>query len=637
MTDIDHRLSDSLKDAANAYSPRSVSEARNRFVARRRRRDILQVVASVAVVAALVAGGVVVATSLDRTSSRSLDPVGPAPKALPGEMMITARIDVGRAPTDVDGDGDRLYVSFEESRSLDVIDPSINDVEQALDGFEVTTFGGSITEGPAGIDVVSVDEGRVTAAGDGWLSTSTISPRDGSPDTEDTTSSHWNGEISDLLVTPGHQWVAGPPPSPSGGNKLAITRLDDPYGSLGGSLEVSGLAQLDFGYGYLWASQQTGDEGGLLRIDPESLESVPVEPSSNAPPDGSRITAASDVSAGAGGVWAIGSPGASVGHMLIRVDPRTNRDVERIVLPGADSSHFGWVKATEELGVFALARIGETETKLFRVDPASGEVMGDPLEFGAGPFALEYAFSSLWIADRGENTVYRIEVGTAVEPSPVVSEPNQKTGSTEIPAPTAGSIPDEVVLVCAEGGNRVTTDVVRPQPDGVHVVVNNRLNFDPGFAYRAPAGGGGGDNAPPGKSRFVLDVPPGPLQVTCYPKDLNEEPRYISVVVEDPEGLYADAELDWCSIVSSSAQNRETPEGDPDPAAVAREQLEFGMQDGDELRRAGYPDSRVPVFVVIRDGAVVAKTEVQRGPFEWGSGDSSFYTDGYEACAHFDD
>ncbi|MDQ3956596.1 MAG: hypothetical protein M3285_13720, partial [Actinomycetota bacterium] len=76
-----------------------------------------------------------------------------------------------------------------------------------------------------------------------------------------------------------------------------------------------------------------------------------------------------------------------------------------------------WVEAAEDLGVFVLARVNETESRLFRVDPATGEVLGKSLEFGAGPFALESGFRSLWIADEGEDAVYRVEVGTFEQPN----------------------------------------------------------------------------------------------------------------------------------------------------------------------------------------------------------------------------
>jgi hypothetical protein len=196
----------------------------------------------------------------------------------------------------------------------------------------------------------------------------------------------------------------------------------------------------------------------------------------------------------------------------------------------------------------------------------------------------------------------------------------------------AGSVPDELVLTCSNGdGQTLADDRVRPQPDGVHLVIDNQRDYDPGVAFRFPTGGGGGENAPPGRTTLVLDTGPGVLEVACYPKDPNEEPQYLAATVVDPEGLYIPAELDCAhGAVSGVADYAKEPEGKPDAAAVAREQLEFGLEPGDELRRAGYPDSKNPVFVAVRDGRVLATTTLLRGQRGW-------YTDSYDACDDFGD
>lgn len=194
----------------------------------------------------------------------------------------------------------------------------------------------------------------------------------------------------------------------------------------------------------------------------------------------------------------------------------------------------------------------------------------------------------------------------------------------------AAALPDELVLTCTTNdGQRIAEDEVRPQSNGVHLVVDNQRNYDPGISFGFAGGGGGGRNAPPGRTSFVLDAQPGGLRVACYPKDPNEEPEYLNATVADPEGLYARAELDCpMGAVSAIGDFVELPEGDPDAVAVARAELEFGLKEGDELRRAGYPDARNPVFVVMRGGQVVARTTLQRGQSGW-------YTDGYDACHGF--
>jgi hypothetical protein len=191
-------------------------------------------------------------------------------------------------------------------------------------------------------------------------------------------------------------------------------------------------------------------------------------------------------------------------------------------------------------------------------------------------------------------------------------------------------IPESPVITNGDG-QMIIDDRVRPQSDGVHLVIDNQRDYDPGTAFRFPTGGGGGENAPPGKTTLVLDTGPGALEVACYPKDPNAEPQYLAATIVDPEGLYAPAELECAhGGVGGVADYTKEPEGKPDATAVAREQLDFGLEQGDELRRAGYPDSRNPVFVVVRDGRVLATTTLLRGQSGW-------YTDSYDACDDFGD
>jgi hypothetical protein len=136
-----------------------------------------------------------------------------------------------------------------------------------------------------------------------------------------------------------------------------------------------------------------------------------------------------------------------------------------------------------------------------------------------------------------------------------------------------------------------------------------------------------GDSAPPGETTLVIPVPPGEVKVACYPKD-HGDPEYQTAMVVDPEGIYTPAELDCLEGLSQGVDYAEEPKGDPDPEAVARRRLEFGLIGGDEIVQAGYPSAESPVYVVIRDGDVVARTDLVRGSVGW-------YTIGYDACADY--
>jgi hypothetical protein len=177
------------------------------------------------------------------------------------------------------------------------------------------------------------------------------------------------------------------------------------------------------------------------------------------------------------------------------------------------------------------------------------------------------------------------------------------------PAKTA--IPDVARLVCGEDGSRLSAPKVRPRADGIHLVVENRLGVDSGFAVENREGGMG-SNAPRGKSGHVLTLPPGELRVGCnYPPDkLNEsEPDYQDLKVVDPEEVYIPVALE-CRV-AGSAQPDYLPDARGKKGNVvelAREeaQIKDNLKPGDEVERAGYPESREPVVRVVRDGKVTA-------------------------------
>src|SRR5439155_22411313 len=106
------------------------------------------------------------------------------------------------------------------------------------------------------------------------------------------------------------------------------------------------------------------------------------------------------------------------------------------------------------------------------------------------------------------------------------------------PAPaaeTTQAIPDFARVVCDSGGTRLLGDQVREQPDGVHVVVDNRLGEDAGFVWD-----GGGDNAPMGVHELVFAEAPGTAHVGCHRNEDGGGDRsgFVALDIVDPEGVY---------------------------------------------------------------------------------------------------
>lgn len=174
------------------------------------------------------------------------------------------------------------------------------------------------------------------------------------------------------------------------------------------------------------------------------------------------------------------------------------------------------------------------------------------------------------------------------------------TGPTGDTAPA--DAPTEAVLTCGSDGSvTLSTDVVQPRPDGVHLsVVNN---------YEEPVSVAGFD-ADPGITPFVFSQGPGDMLLMCWPFSQhgsgNEPPRHRLQVV-DPTGLFLDGEVacDFEGITTVDYAG-ELVERGPPPMSVVRE-LVPGLLPDDVLRVAGYPEAPDGPVIVIREQEVVAR------------------------------
>lgn len=203
-------------------------------------------------------------------------------------------------------------------------------------------------------------------------------------------------------------------------------------------------------------------------------------------------------------------------------------------------------------------------------------------------------------------------------------------------ADSHGPLPDVARVVCDEEGTRVLTPEVRPQPDGVHVVLDNRtgqdlaLSFDSGYWD-------GGDNANMGSTEYVWLAPPGPVDLACFGK--REEPNLqagASFQVIDPDGLWVSPSLECepgAHVVSTEGGSYASPPpGDPrDPVEIAKEER-FAPFGPGEVEAAGYPEAEHRLVRLIRDGRTVAVAEYVDASFAGGEPGSGWVESGYEAC-----
>jgi hypothetical protein len=194
-------------------------------------------------------------------------------------------------------------------------------------------------------------------------------------------------------------------------------------------------------------------------------------------------------------------------------------------------------------------------------------------------------------------------------------------GSNEAPV-------DVAQFTCDASGSITPSDsVVAAQPDGVHLAISNKGDTPVSFSIE----GLGGDGAEPGEHKeSVWQIPPGPATVSCITITDGETGVTSSATVDvvDPNGLYVPAELE-CASGEAYGGSGDYADGATgfagDPVRVARDHVS-GLEFDDLIERAGYPESRLPVIRVVRDGAIVGKVTLRD------DGSGGWLDDSVEGC-----
>jgi hypothetical protein len=381
MNDLDTRVRESLQEAGRAFAPgRARATSPERFTRARRRRMFLRSAGVVAVTAALIVTAVLVIPS-ERASDDSV-PIGPAP--IPeGPIEITTRIAVAPQPRGVVADDGVVYVGYSEETGVDVIDPKVDRLARHLD---------SLVPWP------------VITSGDGhlWIGGGTV--RGVNLSTNEVLSERLVGSVSALSFGGGFVWAASEWQSKDGCCENSIVQMSPEdlsvlqrYPVEDTTMAAPVYPNIDYGYGALWVATNGGKADGLVRIDPETREMQTVP----------GIDSASDVAVGAGGVWVYENSSKALRSRLMRVDPETLEVEEKAVVLG----YFAWLEADEN-GVWVLNASDETDRRLLRIDPATGDSMGTSLKLGAGPFEMSSGFGSIWITDEGKGELLRVDVQT---------------------------------------------------------------------------------------------------------------------------------------------------------------------------------------------------------------------------------
>jgi hypothetical protein len=223
------------------------------------------------------------------------------------------------------------------------------------------------------------------------------------------------------------------------------------------------------------------------------------------------------------------------------------------------------------------------------------------------------------------------EIGNA--PVAVAGVPVHFVPVSEAPSPAPTEpLPSVAQVSCSDAGTQVSTPVVQPQPDGVHIAVDNSTGSD----LALQIDNFGGDNAPMGSTALVRPIPPGSYRVACVNVQLADLSQidYQPLEVQDPSGIWVSTDLTSCTSASGVAGSfAGSPDGSSDIVGVQGTPVEVvtstisGLLPTDLIEPAGYPATTDEANVrVVRDGDVVASYHL------FPDSQGGWYIDSAQAC-----
>ena len=190
-------------------------------------------------------------------------------------------------------------------------------------------------------------------------------------------------------------------------------------------------------------------------------------------------------------------------------------------------------------------------------------------------------------------------------------------GAANTPPGASRALPDVARIVCTAKGTRLLTPAVRPQPDGVHVMLSQ--------AGGAPAtletDQGGGDK--PGPKPLVLTLPPGRASLGCMTMaDWNVDPPrhrgWVTLRVVDQDDRWVDDHPVGGGCSQSSIDYAPTAAGDPESQLGRDARGAVESAPGTAAECGGATRQESIEYRLVRDGTVVAlATYASAGRGRW--------------------
>jgi hypothetical protein len=203
-------------------------------------------------------------------------------------------------------------------------------------------------------------------------------------------------------------------------------------------------------------------------------------------------------------------------------------------------------------------------------------------------------------------------------------------------------LPDVLQMRCSSQGIEVPVASIRPQPDGMHIEIQNDLRTSTEVWVTSDEWDSGPISVDRGETNLRQPVPPGVLTVGCR---IGGEEQQRRVDLVDAEGLYTAPELSCPD--DDRAELTDLPVAEPTRSYVSAvgQALEDFLDDGDDTRPLdGYPNQRFgdptadPTVRVVRDGENVAFVHLtSEASEEDGSGELGVWSGArlVSACVEF--
>ena len=188
--------------------------------------------------------------------------------------------------------------------------------------------------------------------------------------------------------------------------------------------------------------------------------------------------------------------------------------------------------------------------------------------------------------------------------------------------PDASEIPDVLHVTCTPDRATIDSTVVRPRPDGLHVVVEASGDIVGVEVVDDPeqfgVGGGLQDDG-----EHVFPIEPGAWHIGCYAAHGGVEPGSASASFSlvDPNGVYTPVALECREPTTRRFPVTGTPasgvDGRYEPTALTVDETVAavpGILGSDVVREAGYADGpgfkSGPLYTVLRDGRALARLHI---------------------------